>query len=161
MIVRWDPMGYVSQTIQDLSIPRNGQDTFVLLLDRTIGHHDSAQLVIKYSPAQPIVSSMFHQILIRLRSFRVSCISSSASLSSSFDLDHVSSWLLYCSFPFSSHDPHASLLLSLTLLFKSESFFSFYCIPWLSLLTLVSNLPLYFFGSLFGALVGTNSKYYK
>ena len=50
-------MGYVSQTIRDLSIPRNGQDTFVLPLDRTTGHHDSAQLVIKHKSTQPIVSS--------------------------------------------------------------------------------------------------------
>ena len=161
MIVGWDPMKYVSQTIWDLNIPRNGQDTFILPLDQTIGHHDSAQLVIEHSPVQLITSSRFHQTLIRLRSPRVSCTISSASPSSSFDPDHVSSWLLYCSFPFSSHDPHASLLLSLTLLFKSESFFSFYCIPWLSLPTLINNPPLYFFGSLFGALVGTNSKHYK
>ena len=144
-------MGYVSLTIRDLGIPRNGQDTFILPLDRTIGHHDSAQLVIKYSPARSIASSIFHQTLIRLRSLCISCTSSSASSSSSFDLDHVSSRLLYCSFPFSSHDPHASLLLSLTLLFKSESFFSHYSLPWLSISTLVSHLSLYLFGSLFGA----------
>ena len=55
-------MGYVSQTIRDLSIPRNGQDTFVLPLDRTTGHHDSAQLVIKHKSKQPIASSTFHWI---------------------------------------------------------------------------------------------------
>ena len=42
-------------SIQDLSIPRNSQDTFVFPLDQTLGHHDSAQ---------PIVPSMFHWILI-------------------------------------------------------------------------------------------------
>ena len=149
MIVGRDSMGYISQTIRDLSIPRNSQDTFILPLDRTTGHHDSAQLVIKHNPAQPIASSMFHWTLIRLRSFRVSCTSSSALLSSSFNPDHVSPRLLYCSFPFSSHDPHASLL-SLTLLFKSESFFPHYSLPWLSIPTLVSHLSLYLFGSLFG-----------
>ena len=143
-------MGYVSQMIWDLSIPRNGQDTFILPLDRTIGHHDSAQFVIKYSPARSIASSMFHQTLIRLRSLRISCTSSSALPSSSFVSDHVSSWFLYCSFPFSSHDPHVSLLLSLTLLFKFESFFPHYSLPWLSIPTLVSHLSLYLFGSLFG-----------
>ena len=30
-------------SIQDLRIPRNGQDTFVLPLGRTLGDHDSAQ----------------------------------------------------------------------------------------------------------------------
>ena len=59
-------MGYVSQTIRDLSIPRNGQDTFVLPLDRTTGHHNSTQLVIKHKSTQPIASSTFHRILIRL-----------------------------------------------------------------------------------------------
>ena len=144
-------MGYISQTIWDLSIPRNGQDTFILPLDRTIRHHDSAQLVIKRNSMQPIASSMFHWTLIGLRSFRVSCTSSSASFSSSFDLDHISSRLLYCSFPFSSHDPYVSLLLSLTLLFKSESFFPHHSLPWLSIPTFVSHLSLYLFGSLFGA----------
>ena len=116
MIVGWDPMGYVSQTIQDLNIPRNSQDTFILPLDWTLRHHDSAQLVIKYSPAQPITSPTFYQTLIRLCSPRVSCTSSSTLSSSSFDPDHVSSWLLIVPFP--------SLLITHTLFFF---FLSHYC----------------------------------
>ena len=37
---------------------------FILPLDWTLGHHDSAQPVIGAPSAQPIVLSMFHQILI-------------------------------------------------------------------------------------------------
>ena len=44
---RWMGSNGVRLTeVQDLSIPRNGQDTFIIPLDRTLGHHDSAQLVI-------------------------------------------------------------------------------------------------------------------
>ena len=50
-------------SIQDLSIPRNSQDTLVLLLDQTLGHHDSAQSVINtahWSTDIPSDSDLVH-----------------------------------------------------------------------------------------------------
>ena len=56
--------GVCLSSIQDLNIPRNGQDTCILPLDWTLRHHDSIQPVIGIASAQPIIPSMFHRILI-------------------------------------------------------------------------------------------------
>ena len=144
--------GICLSMIQDLSIPRNSQDTFIISLDQTFRHHDSAQLVINAA----------HHSIIPSESDQTVQPSCFMSIKQCLIIFFFWSWshfimtsLLFS--PFLFHDPHASLLLSLTPLFKSESPFLFYWIPWLSLHMLISNLPLYLFGSLLGALVGTNT----
>ena len=106
--------------IQDLSIPRNGQDTFVFLLDRTLGHHDSAQFVIS-------AAHQFSNVPSDSDLVRSPCVSYSSAVPHLLLLLILITFhhdLLYCSLSFFSHDPHNFPLLSLTLLSQVQGIFS-------------------------------------
>ena len=88
-------------SIQDLSIPRNSQDMFILPLYQILGHHDSAQ---------PVISTAHQLINIPSDSDPVCspCVLYSSTVPHLLLLLILIMFhydLLYCPLPFLSHDP--------------------------------------------------------